>query len=230
VKPKANENPVEEAAKAAFPKMSWFLLLLMFAVCPVLMSQQQYPPQAQDQQELQRHWQGNQQVQQNFGLAPLSDLALENSNYVAAPAQEIEAVLRLQPGLLVELQQWVARDDTDHGQMVDDQEMSQQGIFDRLERDRKFRAVATRLLQRYGYLTPEINPKSQLGQQQQIELLAEQKRLQEAPTHQEPSGYYQGQDYPFYGQIPSAGSRTRRYERYEQNPPMPVSPQWGPCR
>lgn len=212
------------AVRSRFTRAAALLLPAVLALCPVAMSQQEQPTQTRQQR--QRY----QQSERDFGVVPLSDLALQNLNYVAASALEIEAVLRKQPGLLVELQQWIARDSTDHGQMVDEQQMSQQGIFNRLESDRKFRAVATRILQRYGYLTPEVNPNSQLAEQQQIEFMAEEKRLQEMPARQESSTYYQGgsqgQAYPPNSQNPGTNPRMRRFERSQ---PMPSYPQFGPA-
>ena len=210
------------AGHARCIRVAVLLLPLALATCPLVMSQQLQPERVQQQRQSYR------QKQRDFEFAPLSDLALENANYVAASASDIEAVLSKQPGLLVKLQQWIARDATDHGQMVDEQGMSQQGIFDRLESDRKFRAAATRLLQQYGYLTPEINPQSTMALQQQIEFMAEEKWLQEAPARQDASTLYQGgsQVYPSNNQRPATSSRMRRFE---QNPQSPASPQWGPA-
>jgi protein involved in polysaccharide export with SLBB domain len=185
------------------------------------------PQQTQLQQEQEPGQTQYGQTWQDFEVAPPSDLAQQNLNYVAASASEIEAVLNEQPGLLVELQNWVARDATDHGQMVDEQQMSRDGIFDRLARDRKFRAVATRLLQRYGYLTPEVNPTSRQGMQQQIEFLAEEKRLQEQPTRQNPpaSNLAGSQGYLANRESSSPYPRTPRFDQRQQTPNLP---QWGP--
>ncbi len=204
------------------------LLLALLALSSLLMPQEQGQarPAARPQTQQQLLQLG--QAEQGYGQAPLSSLALQNLNYVAASARDIEAVLTDQPGLLVELQNWVARDATDHGQMVDERQMSQDGIFGRLERDRKFRSVATSILQRYGYLTPEVNPKSQVGQQQQIQFLAEQKRLQEEPSRQSPPAYYQlpAQVYPAYVPQPGANPPVRRYPENRQ---APSAPEWGPA-
>ena len=86
-----------------------------------------------------------------------SDLARENLGRVAASAAQIRGVLVRDEGLLVELKRWVAKEATDNGQVVDDSTLRDQAIFDRLELDTKFRSVATRLLQRYGYLLPSPN-------------------------------------------------------------------------
>lgn len=199
-------------------------LLVLVAASSFLLIAQQQRQQPQGQGALQ--WQYG-QSDQGYSLAHASNLARENLDYVAASAQEIETVLGEQPGLLVELQHWLARDATDHGQMVDEKQMSEAGIFARLDSDRQFRAVATRLLQRYGYLTPEVNPKSKLAMQQQIELQAEQRRLEQEPAGQPLPGYYpgEGQSYPAYGRGPGASPQM---PRYRQNPQPYLAPQWGP--
>ena len=110
------------------------------------------------------------------GLVPSSDLASDNQERVAASEAQIVAVLNGDPGLLVELKRWVAKDAADHGQVVEDEDLADGAIFLRLSRDPKFRAVATRLLQRYGYLVPKINPDSEMGQERDL-LVKERVRL-----------------------------------------------------
>lgn len=105
----------------------------------------------------------------------VSDLASENLNRVAASATQIEEVLRKEPGLLVELKRWVAKEATDRGQLVEDANLTDQGILDRLGHDLEFRAVATRLLQRYGYLLPKLNPESDVAKDDE---LLRQRRVQ----------------------------------------------------
>jgi protein involved in polysaccharide export with SLBB domain len=104
------------------------------------------------------------------------ELAKENSSRVAASAQQIRQVLVKDPGLLVELKQRVSEEVTSHGQVVDDQDLTDQAIFDRLDGDVVFRSEATRLLQRYGHLLPTVNPESELGKQQEL-LLKERARM-----------------------------------------------------
>ena len=168
------------------------------------------------------------QINRDSDLAQVSNLARQNLEYIAASAQEIEAVLDNQPGLLVELQHWMVRDATDHGQMVDENEMSKDGIFARLEAGLKFRAVATRLLQRYGYLTPEVNPNSQMGKRQQIQFLAEENRLQKGPSRQGPPAYYPwpAQFYPVYSPGSAANQGTRRSPQAQ---PELAVPELGPA-
>ena len=97
-----------------------------------------------------------------------SDLARENMSHVSASSAELKAVLAQDAGLMVELKKWVAKDATDHGQVVSDSDLTDNAIFDRLETDSKFRSLATEIVQRYGYLQPEINPESALGKQQAL--------------------------------------------------------------
>jgi hypothetical protein len=104
----------------------------------------------------------------NNNTTNASDLALQNLSRVAASAAEIKAVLVKDAGLMVELKHWVARDATDHGQVVDDSDLTNEGIFGRLERDIQFRSIATALVQRYGYLLPKLNPDSDRGKEHEL--------------------------------------------------------------
>ena len=107
---------------------------------------------------------------QNQRPAPMvsSELGQENMSLVAASAADIKAVLLTDTGLMVELKRWVAKDATDHGQIVSESDLTNDAIFDRLETDVKFRSVATLLVQRYGYLVPKVNPDSALGKEQEL--------------------------------------------------------------
>jgi len=102
-----------------------------------------------------------------------SELARENLSRVAASAAEIKIILVKDPGLLVELKRWVAKDATGHGQIVRDSDLTDDAIFLRLETDLPFRSAATELVQRYGYLRPQLNPASDLAKER--ELLAQER-------------------------------------------------------
>jgi hypothetical protein len=54
---------------------------------------------------------------------PPSNLALQNLKQVAGSAPEIKAILSKDPELLVELKRWVAKDATDHGQIIGESEL-----------------------------------------------------------------------------------------------------------
>lgn len=116
---------------------------------------------------------------QRITPAAASELGRMNSSHVAASAQQIRAILVGDPGLMVELKRWVAKDATDHGQIVTDSDLSDDAIFDRLTTDVEFRAVATQLVQRYGYLVPKVNPDSAMGQEQVLFLQEQAKWMAE---------------------------------------------------
>src|ERR1035437_8757443 len=109
--------------------------------------------------------------------AELSDLARNNYDRVAASAVQIRAVLVKDVGVLVELKRWIAKEATDNAQVVEDSKLVDQAIFDRLDRDVAFRAVATSLLQRYGYLMPSPNPDSSSGKEEDLLLKERARRL-----------------------------------------------------
>lgn len=194
------------------------LALSVLLMCPALIAQQKQDAPQRTQQDG--------QPEQAVEATPLSALARQNLDYVAASAPDIEKVLEGQPGLLVELQHWIARDAADHGQMVDEQQMSKEGIYERLDTDLKFRAVATLMLQSYGYLTPEVNPNSKIGREQQLQFAAAERRLELMPTQQVPTGYtFPGQTYPAYQQVPPGNQQREMILQPQQAPALP---QWGP--
>jgi protein involved in polysaccharide export with SLBB domain len=106
--------------------------------------------------------------QRNNNTTGASGLALQNLSRVAASVAEIKAVLVKDAGLMVELKHWVAKDATDHGQIVSDSDLTSDAIFGRLETDIQFRSIATALVQRYGYLLPKLNPDSDLAKEHEL--------------------------------------------------------------
>jgi protein involved in polysaccharide export with SLBB domain len=102
------------------------------------------------------------------GTAQISELGRENLSRAAASATDIKAVLIKDTGLMVELKRWIAKDATGHGQIISDSDLTDVAIFDRLEMDVQFRAVATLLVQRYGYLVPRLNPESEAAKEHEL--------------------------------------------------------------
>ncbi len=155
---------------AAFPIRQSFRRVLMLSVtllaCPFVMPAQE--SQAPD------------------SVAP-SGLASENLNRVAASATQVGDLLRKDAGLLVELKRWVAKEATDRGQILDDAELNDQAIFERLTRDLEFRSVATRLLQRYGYLMPKLNPDSEQAKEHEVLFNERTRRLARADAEESPT-------------------------------------------
>ena len=123
-----------------------------------------------------------QQVRQSPGQD--SELTKENLGRVGASPNQIQAVLRQQPGLLVELKRWVAQEAAANGQIVKDADLTDQKIFARLVGDTQFRSVATRLLERYGYLVPKINPESDAGEERKLVLQARANQLAQEQNQQ----------------------------------------------
>src|SRR6204780_2101459 len=129
---------------------------------------------------------------QNQRPAPTvgSDLGRDNLSRVAASAAELKAVLLTEVGLMVELKRWVAKDATDHGQIISDSDLTNDAIFERLESDIRFRSVATMIVQKYGFLVPRVNPESELGREQALlveertKWMAQHQEEERAAAHQ----------------------------------------------
>ncbi len=98
----------------------------------------------------------------------LSALEQQNLSRVAASPAQIKEILIKEPGIFVELKRWIAKEASDNGQVVSDEDLTDTAVFDRLASDVVFRSVATLLVQRYGYLRPNINPDSQMGKEQEL--------------------------------------------------------------
>src|SRR5437660_1082781 len=148
-------------------KKSIYCLTLALLLCT--------PAFAQQQSERQRKT--NEQDRNAYGGEQSPDLTQENLGRVAASAIQIRSVLIKDEGLMVELKRWVAKEATDNGQVVEDSNLSDQAIFERLEQDIAFRSVATRLLQRYGYLMPTPNPDSDFAKEKELLLKERARRL-----------------------------------------------------
>src|SRR6266478_865318 len=129
------------------------------------------------QQQSERRRRTTEQAQDNYGAQQSPDLTQENLGRVAASAIQIQSVLLKDEGLMVELKRWVAKEATDNGQVVEDSTLTDQAIFERLGQDVAFRSVATRLLQRYGYLTPTPNPDSDIAKEKELVLKERARQL-----------------------------------------------------
>ncbi|HWZ55434.1 MAG TPA: SLBB domain-containing protein [Verrucomicrobiae bacterium] len=110
------------------------------------------------------------------GKVDSSELSRQNFDRVAASANDIRTLLSNDSGLMVALKRWIAKDASDHGQFVSDTDLTDDAIFDRLQADVPFRAVATRLAQRYGYFLPRLNPSSDAAKEKEL-LIQERSKL-----------------------------------------------------
>src|SRR5467141_5275849 len=129
------------------------------------------------QQRADRQRKTSEQGRNDYGGEQSSGLTQENLDRVAASAGQIGSVLVKDEGLMVELKRWVAKEATDSGRIVEDSNLTDQAIFERLEQDIAFRSVATRLLQHYGYLIPTPNPDSDFAKEKELVLKERARRL-----------------------------------------------------
>jgi polysaccharide export outer membrane protein len=139
-----------------------FAFLFGFAGASAAPAQQQERPERQEGQERAVDW------------------ATDNLDMVSASTAQIRDLLTKDPGLMVELKRLTAKQAIEKGQIVVEQDLADDAILDRLATDTRFRALATRLLQRYGYLSPQLNPQSPSGKEQDLLLQARAERLARA--------------------------------------------------
>jgi protein involved in polysaccharide export with SLBB domain len=146
------------------------------------------------------------------------ELEKENAEHVAASLEQIRAVLVKDPGLLVELKHLVAKEATANGQLVDDRDLTDQAIFDRLTEDITFRSAATQLMQRYGYLLPNINPDSALAKQEDLVLKERARRLVQIES-QEDAASMKPKDEPPQGVQQTSNCDPQRNSDCRENAP-----------
>ena len=106
-----------------------------------------------------------------------SELTRDNLDRVAASPAQLKAVLVRDTGLMVELKRWMAKEASDNGQVIADEDLTDAAVYERLTNDVKFRSIATRLVQKYGYLRPSINPESDMAKEQDLVLKERAKRM-----------------------------------------------------
>jgi polysaccharide export outer membrane protein len=155
-----NRGFILRASRGAFARGFFALWVALLSVCFVVLAQNQ-----------------------RANPMPSSELGRENMSRVAASAGEIKAVLFKDAGLMVALKFWVAKDATEHGQIVSESDLTNDAIFERLEEDAQFRSVATALVQRYGYLLPKLNPDSEVAKEH--ELLVQERTKWQAQNQEE---------------------------------------------
>ena len=143
----------------------------------------------------------------------LSDLAKENLDRVAASPIQIRGVLVQDAGLLVELKRWIAKEASDNGQVVREANLSEEAIFERLERDVTFRSIATRLLQRYGYLLPVPNPNSDVAREQDLVLKERARRLVAIEAQEDADALRAGRSNQDEADVERTGTCDARQDR-----------------
>ena len=153
------------------------LVAFLFAGTSIDKAQEQERPGTPQRQERPVQSQRPERQDQQEHAA---DWATDNLDLVSASPTQIREVLAKDPGLMVELKRLMAKQAIERGQIVAEQDLADDAILDRLATDIHFRALATRLLQRYGYLTPQLNPLSPSAREQDLLLRAKADRLARA--------------------------------------------------
>ena len=134
--------------------LSWALLL-----CAVTYSQQEPRHGARQHTETEAEVSGPDRP---------ADLVSDNLEKAAASADQILEVVNKEVGLAVELKRLLAQDAGANGQIVEESDLTDLAVAERLRSDLRSRVLATRLLQRYGYLVPRMNPDSDQGVEQKF--------------------------------------------------------------
>jgi polysaccharide export outer membrane protein len=96
------------------------------------------------------------------------DIISDNLDRAAASADQILEVLNREAGLMVEMKRLLAQEAGASGQILEEADLTNGAVAERLHSDLRARVLATRLLQRYGYLVPRVNPDSDLGAEQRL--------------------------------------------------------------
>jgi protein involved in polysaccharide export with SLBB domain len=109
-----------------------------------------------------------------------SGIVADNLDRVAATAEQIFEVLNRDAGLMVELKRAIAEEAGESGQILEESDLSESAVTERLREDLRTRVLATRLLQRYGYLLPKVNPDSELAAERNLEMRVRAQQLERA--------------------------------------------------
>jgi protein involved in polysaccharide export with SLBB domain len=171
------------------------VLAWVLAIAPLLSSPNAAAAQQQEQRAPQQRGSSNaQEVPTGFERRPpSSDLVAENLARVAATADQILAAVNKDSGLMMELKTLYAQEAGLHGQILEEKDLTDAAVEARLRQDLRLRMLATKLLQRYGYLLPRVNPDSDMAEERMLVLRQRMADVQRAAARQE-----------FAGQLPFA--------------------------
>jgi protein involved in polysaccharide export with SLBB domain len=109
-----------------------------------------------------------------------SGIVADNLDRVAATANQILEIVNGDAGLMVELKRVLAEDAGESGQILEESDLSESAVTQRLVEDLRSRVLATRLLQKYGYLLPKVNPNSDAAAEHNVLLRARAQQLERA--------------------------------------------------
>ena len=131
--------------------------------------------QAQEQEQSQSATQRSEAKPSDHVPARTFGIVSDNLDRVAASAEQILEILNKEAGLMVELKRLIAQEAGISGQILEESDLMDSAVAERLRSDLRARVLATRLLQRYGYLVPRVNPDSDIAAEQK---LVQQERAQ----------------------------------------------------
>jgi len=150
--------------------------------------------------------------QQSPSGRPAADIVSDNLERVAGTAEQILEVLNKDSGLMVEFKRLLAEDAGNGGQILEESDLSDGAINERLRQDLRTRVLATQLLRRYGYLVPKINPDSELATEHNLamrERAVEADRAADRGNVPPQTVINVGQGTPSPGQVPSQARPVR---------------------
>ncbi|GAC1617528.1 MAG: hypothetical protein NVS9B13_04350 [Candidatus Acidiferrum sp.] len=112
-----------------------------------------------------------------------TDIVADNLDRVAATVGQILEVLGQDAGLMVEMKRVLALDAGAGGQLLEESDLSDAAVSERLQQDLRTRVLATRLLRRYGHLLPKASPESEAaGEQRALQQAREREAAREMET------------------------------------------------
>jgi polysaccharide biosynthesis/export protein len=142
-----------------------------------------------------------------------ADIISDNLDRVAASAEQILEVINRESGLMVEFKRALAEDAGKSGQILEESDLTDAAISERLRQSLRARVLATSLLQRYGYLVPKLNPDSELAVERNLamrERMAETQRMAERANAPPQTVINLGQGVPApAGSLPVSGRPAR---------------------
>ena len=166
-----------------------------------------------------------------------ADIVADNLDRVAASAEQILDVVNREPGLMVELKRLLAQDAGASGQLLEESDLSEAATSERLHEDLHLRVLATRLLQRYGYLLPKLNPDSDVAEERKLVLQERAQQFVRASEHSSEQWEWppektgadcdrvQTADCGFLDRSPTRGTAARDFRGQDpqpaEQPPLP---------
>ena len=170
------------ASLAACRSAAFSALATILASVPAAYGQQASPQQMEKAEKAQQA-----QLVKKPEPPHLPDIVSDNLDRVSATTEQILQIVDRDPGMMVELKRLFAEDAGTSGQILEETDLTDAAISDRLGQDLHTRVIATHLLQRYGYLLPKVNPDSDLATEHNLKMRARVQELERAAEPHETS-------------------------------------------